>query len=175
MWTIGHSTRPLGELIALLRAHGVGRVVDVRRFPRSRRHPHFDARVLAHELPAAGIGYHHAPGLGGFRRARADSTNTGVRNASFRGYADYMQSTAFAAELDALVAAAATTPTAIMCAESLPWRCHRSFIADALVARGIDVHHILAYGPAMRHTLTDAARVTGGCVTYPGQTDLFAG
>lgn len=174
MWTIGHSTRSIGELVALLRAHGVRHVVDVRRFPRSRRHPHFDAAALARDLPAAGIGYAHAPGLGGFRRARPGSTNTGLRNASFRAYADYMQSDDFARELAALIATATEAPTAIMCAEATPWRCHRSLIADALTARSVAVHHILGDRRPAPHTLTAGARVEAGHVTYPGQADLFA-
>jgi uncharacterized protein (DUF488 family) len=145
----------------------------VRRFPRSRRHPQFDTAALARDLPAAGIGYAHAPGLGGFRRARPDSRNTGLHDAGFRGYADYMQSDDFAHHLAALIATAADTPTAIMCAEAVPWRCHRSLIADALVARGVDVRHILSAAPAAAHTLTAAARVVEGRVTYPGQEPLF--
>jgi uncharacterized protein (DUF488 family) len=173
VWSIGHSTRPLDELVGLLRAHGVARVVDVRRFPRSRRHPQFDTAALARDLPAAGVAYAHAPGLGGFRRARPDSRNTGLHNTSFRGYADYMQTGEFAHQLAALIATAAETPTAIMCAEAVPWRCHRSLIADALVARGVDVRHIVSATSAPAHTLTVAARVVEGGVIYPGQESLF--
>jgi uncharacterized protein (DUF488 family) len=173
VWTIGHSTRTLARLVELLRVHGVTRVVDVRRFPRSRRHPHFDTAALARDLPAAGIAYSHAPGLGGFRRARPDSINTGLRNTSFRGYADYMQTDEFAHHLAGLLVAAAEAPTAIMCAESVPWRCHRSLIADALVAQAVDVRHIIDERHAEPHTLTSAARVESGRVTYPGQPGLF--
>jgi uncharacterized protein (DUF488 family) len=173
VWTIGHSTRTLAELLALLRTHGIRRVVDVRRFPHSRRHPHFDTAALARDLPRAGIAYTHAPGLGGFRRPRPDSTNTGLRNRSFQGYADYMQTPDFARHLAALIAEATIAPTAIMCAESTPWRCHRSLIADALLARSIEVRHILDTRPARPHTLTAAARIASGHVTYPGQTELF--
>ena len=173
VWTIGHSTRSLEELVALLQAHGVRSLVDVRRFPRSRRHPQFDRVALAGDLPAAGIAYAHAPGLGGFRRAAPDSRNTGLHNASFRGYADYMQGAQFAEHLAALIAAAAEAPTTIMCAESLPWRCHRSLIADALVARGVEVRHIMSAISAPVHTLSEAARVAEGRVTYPGQEPLF--
>jgi uncharacterized protein (DUF488 family) len=173
VWTIGHSTRTLDEVIALLRAHGVSRVVDVRRFPRSRRHPHFDADALARDLPHAGIAYLHTPGLGGFRRAQPHSINTGLRNRSFQGYADYMQTADFAHHLATLIAEAADTPTAIMCAESTPWRCHRSLIADALTAQGVEVHHILGTRRALPHTLTAGARIESGRVTYPGQTNLL--
>ena len=172
VWTIGHSTRTLAELVALLQAHGVSRVVDVRRFPRSRRHPHFDTDALARDLPRAGIAYAHAPGLGGFRRAQPGSINTGLRNRSFQGYADYMQTTDFARHLQTLVAEA-TVPTAIMCAESTPWRCHRSLIADALTAHDIEVRHILGPHRALPHTVTAGARLEPGRVTYPGQTELF--
>ena len=174
MWTIGHSTRTLAALVGVLRAHGVTRVVDVRRFPRSRRHPHFDAAVLASELPSLGVAYTHAPGLGGFRRARPDSGNTGLHNVSFRGYADYMQTGEFARELADLLAAA-RAPTAIMCAEAVPWRCHRSLIADAVLARGVEVRHILDEERAGLHAFTAGARVEAGRVTYPGPPDLFGG
>jgi uncharacterized protein (DUF488 family) len=172
VWTIGHSTRSLADLIALLRARGITRVVDVRRFPRSRRHPQFDADALARDLPAAGLAYTPAPALGGFRRARPDSDNTGLPD-TFRGYADYMQTTEFAHHLDALIAAAAATPTAIMCAEAVPAHCHRSLIADALLARGVEVRHIVGPARADGHVLTAAARLTAGHVSYPGQRRLF--
>jgi len=172
VWTIGHSRRSLAELVVLLRAHGVRQVIDVRRYPRSRRHPQFDALVLARELPAAGIGYAHAPGLGGFRRPRAGSLNTAVEPA-FRAYADYMQTDEFATHLAALVDAAASTPTAIMCAEADPPRCHRSFIADTLIARGVEVRHIVSEGSAPPHVLRPSARVANGRVSYPGQVELF--
>jgi uncharacterized protein (DUF488 family) len=173
VWTIGHSTRTLAELVALLRAHDVRAVVDVRRYPRSRRHPQFDAAVLASALPADGIAYEPAPGLGGFRRARPDSDNTALPDDGFRGYADYMQTDEFARHLTALRATAARTPTAIMCAEAAPGHCHRSFIADALVALGLEVRHIVGSAPAQAHRLRAAARVDGGRLTYPGQVPLF--
>jgi uncharacterized protein (DUF488 family) len=175
VWSIGHSTRTLAGLVALLQAHGVSRVVDVRRFPRSRRHPHFDADALARDLPCAGIVYAHAPGLGGFRRAHPHSINTGLRNPSFRAYADYMQGPDFAHQLATLIAESAAAPTAIMCAESTPWRCHRSLISDALLAKDIQVLHILDTRPARPHTLTTAARIEADRVTYPGQTEMFGG
>ena len=173
MWTIGHSTRSLETLVALLRAHGIERVADVRRFPRSRRQPHVNTDALARDLPAAGLAYRHLPGLGGFRRARADSRNTGWRNPSFRGYADYMETEEFAAHFAALLDEARLGPTAIMCAEAVPWRCHRSLISDALLARGVEVRHILGPEPAELHALTAGARVEGARVVYPGEPDLF--
>jgi uncharacterized protein (DUF488 family) len=172
VWTIGHSRRSLVELIALLRVHGVSQVIDVRRYPRSRRHPQFDAAALARELPAAGIAYAHAPGLGGFRRPRAGSVNTGVEP-GLRGYADFMQTDEFASHLAALLDAAASTPTAIMCAEADPRSCHRSLIADALVARGVEVRHILSESQATPHTLRPTARVAGDRVSYPGQMEML--
>jgi uncharacterized protein (DUF488 family) len=166
--TIGHSTRTLDELIALLRAHGVGRLVDVRSVPRSRRSPHFDREALPGPLRDAGIAYLHMPGLGGLRKPRRDSANTAWRNDGFRGYADYMETEAFRTSLGALLGLAVESPTAIMCAEAVPWRCHRSLIADALVARAVEVRHILTATRADRHRPTSFARVVGTTVTYPG-------
>jgi uncharacterized protein (DUF488 family) len=173
MWTIGHSTRSLEAFVALLHAHGIERLVDVRRFPRSRRHPHFNTDALAEALPALGLAYRHLPGLGGFRRPRADSRNARWRNAAFRGYADYMETEEFARHLATLLDEARSGRTAIMCAEAVPWRCHRSLISDALVARGVEMRHILGPAPAEPHTLTAGARVEGGRVIYPGEPDLF--
>jgi len=174
VWTIGHSTRSLETLLGLLRAHGIERVADVRRFPRSRRHPHVNAETLARDLPAAGLAYRHLPGLGGFRRPRAESRNTGWRNPSFRGYADYMETDEFAGHLATLLDEARAGRTAIMCAEAVPWRCHRSLISDALLARGVEVRHILGARAAEPHALTAGARVEGTRVIYPGEADLFA-
>jgi uncharacterized protein (DUF488 family) len=173
VWTIGHSTRSLADLLALLRAHGVARVVDVRRYPHSRRHPRFDTAALARDLPAAGIAYTSTPALGGFRRPRADSPNTALADPAFRGYADYMQTDEFAEHLAALVHSAADTPTAIMCAEAEPESCHRSLIADALVAHGVEVRHIVDAGPGLAHVLRPIARTTNRRVSYPGQGELF--
>ena len=169
--TVGHSTRTLEELVSLLKEHGVTRLVDVRTVPRSRHNPQFNRDTLPDALRAAGIAYVHMPGLGGLRHPRADSPNTAWRNDSFRGFADYMQTPQFAISLEELMALARREPVALMCAEALPWRCHRSLIADALLARGIPVDHILgAGGPgsARAHTLTAWARVDGDRVTYPG-------
>lgn len=167
---MGHSTRTLAELVALLREHGVTRLVDVRTAPGSRRMPHFSKAALAAELPAQGIEYRHLPELGGLRRPRPDSPNTGWRNESFRGFADHMATAEFATALDGLVELAAERGTAVMCAEAVPWRCHRSLIADALLARGVEVRHILGPGPARLHAMTPFARVEGSRVTYPAGT-----
>jgi len=172
LWTIGHSTRTFDELFDALRAHGVTMVADVRKLPRSRRHPQFSIDVLPATLSAAGLRYVHLPGLGGLRRGRADSINRAWRNPSFRAYADYMQTEAFAHELDALLALAARERVAIMCAEALWWRCHRSLIADVLVARRIPVYHIMSLGSAPPHQLREWARVRRGRVTYPVSTAL---
>jgi uncharacterized protein (DUF488 family) len=173
VWTIGHSTHPLETFVALVRAHGVTAIVDVRKIPRSRRHPQFNVDTLPTSLGAAGLGYVHRPGLGGLRRERADSVNRGWKNPSFRAYADYMQTDEFARELDALVALGMRERVAIMCAEAVWWRCHRSLIADALVARGEPVLHILTPERAEPHVLRDFARVEDGRVTYPGAPELF--
>ena len=175
--TVGHSTRPIGEFIELLKAHAVARVVDVRTVPRSRRNPQFDQDALPGALAAAGIGYTHLPALGGLRRARPDSLNTGWRNASFRGYADYMQGPQFAAALEAAIALAKKEQIALMCAEAVPWRCHRSLIADALLARGIGAEDISSPTRRSPHRLTPFARVRGTEITYPPEggaaDDLF--
>ncbi len=166
--TLGHSTRSADELIEILRAHGIELVVDVRTVPRSRHNPQFDRSVLPRTLKAAGIEYVHEPDLGGLRKPRPDSPHTGWKNASFRGYADHMDTAAFARGLDRLIERSRTRSTAILCAEALPWRCHRSLIADALVARGIEVRHLLSAASADAHRLTPFARVTGTSVLYPG-------
>jgi len=171
--TIGHSTRPLDEFIELLTAHGVGQLVDIRSIPRSRRHPHFSSDALSASLHDAGIVYRHIAALGGMRKPRSDSRNTAWRVEGFRGYADYMETEAFRAGLDELIALARGAPTAIMCAEAVWWRCHRQLVADALVARGIEVRHITGMpGPTgaapPEHRLTAFAQVASGTVTYPG-------
>jgi 2-amino-4-hydroxy-6-hydroxymethyldihydropteridine diphosphokinase len=173
--TIGHSTRSGDEFMNLLRVHGVGLVVDVRKIPRSRRNPQFAQDRLAASLRVAGIAYLHVPALGGLRHPRTDSVNLGWTNASFRGYADYMSTAEFEAGLDVLLAHARETPAAVMCAEAVPWRCHRSLIADALVARGIRVEHIMSGVRRTPHTVTPAARVNGTRVTYPSPVETPAG
>ena len=169
LFTIGHSTRTFDDFVALLRAHGVARLADVRSVPKSRRHPHFARESLARTLPEAGIAYRHCPGLGGLRKPKADSRNTAWRNDSFRGYADHMQTPEFQRALDELVRWASDAPTVFMCAEAVWWRCHRQLIADALVARSLEVRHIMRADLAAVHKMTEFARVDeNGCVTYPG-------
>ena len=173
IYTIGHSTRPAAELVGLLRGHGVRTLVDVRAIPRSRHNPQFNTDALAATLAAAGIEYVHMPSLGGLRHPKPDSINLGWRNVSFRGYADYMQTPAFAAAIDELIAIARSQPTAIMCAEAVPWRCHRSLIADALLARGVPTAEIVGATRATPHALTPFTRVAGGAVTYPAEGTLL--
>ena len=167
LFTIGHSTRSLDELATLLAENGVTQLVDVRTVPRSRHNPQFNADALAASLPARGIAYLHRPQLGGLRKPRRDSVNMGWNNESFRGYADYMQTPEFEQALTGLMAQAGQSPTTIMCAEALPWRCHRSLIADALSVRGVEVRHIMRPGKTELHTLTGFAHVEGIRVTYP--------
>lgn len=167
VYTVGHSTRSFEELVGLLRAHGVRRLVDVRTVPRSRRHPHFSREALVESLPAAGIEYRWLRELGGLRRPRPDSPNTGWRNESFRGFADHMQTAGFAAAVEELLALAQGDDLAIMCSEAVPWRCHRSLVGDALLVRGAKVLDIMSAGKATPHRLTPFARVAGTEVTYP--------
>lgn len=166
VYTLGHSTLDAAAFLRLLVAHGIAGVVDVRRFPASRRHPHFSAERLEATLAEAGNRYDWVPALGGRRTPRPDSPNVGWQVAGFRGYADHMESAEFAAGLDALLALAAARPTAIMCAEAVQWRCHRRLVADALVVRGIDVRHVLGPTKVEPHALTDFARVVGTCIVY---------
>lgn len=174
--TIGHSTRPIKEFIHLLKAHGVKRLVDVRTVPRSRHNPQFNRSGLSPALHSARIHYRYMPGLGGFRHARPDSLNTGWHNASFRGFADYMQTPEFRENLDDLIKLAKSERIAIMCAEAVPWRCHRSLIADALLARGIEVQEIASAIRTRPHTLTPWGKISGTQVTYPaGHTDQTKG
>jgi uncharacterized protein (DUF488 family) len=165
--TIGHSDRPLDQFIDLLRENGVACLLDIRTVPRSRHNPQYNRDTLPDSLGKAGIGYRHVAGLGGLRHARADSPNTGWRNASFRGYADYMQTPEFAQEVDDLARLAAGTRCALMCAEAVPWRCHRSMVADALVVRGIPVEHIMGPNKRKAHVLTPFAKVDGTRLSYP--------
>jgi len=152
-------------------AHGVTRLIYVRTVPKSRHNPQYGQEALERRLGDAGIRYEHAKGLGGLRHARKDSLNTGWRNESFRGYADYMQTVEFAAALDVLIEAAAQEPVVIMCAEAVPWRCHRSLIADCLSVRGYPVDHILSASQSNRHTLTRFAKVDGTTITYPADVN----
>lgn len=165
--TIGHSTRSLAEFIDLLKAHAVTCLIDVRTVPRSRHNPQYNADTLPADLASAGIGYEHAAGLGGFRKTHAGSENTGWRNLSFRGYADYMQTPEFVEQLHALIAEATRERIVLMCAEAVPWRCHRSLIADALIVHGLRVEEIKSPSRREIHALTPFARVNGTTLTYP--------
>jgi len=167
VYTIGHSTRPIDAFVALLRGQGVDTLVDIRTVPRSRHNPQFEQKRLERSLADAGIEYRYAASLGGLRRPAKHSVNTGWRNASFRAYADYMQTEEFNDAVDALVALAAERKPAIMCAEAVPWRCHRSLVGDALLVRGVEVIDIISETSVKPHTLTRFARVDGTRITYP--------
>ena len=173
IWTIGHSTRLLQEFLDLLQAQQIESLADVRRYPASRRYPQFNATALAEALPNVGIRYSGYPELGGRRVPRPDSFNTRWRNASFRGYADYMETAAFQDALCRLIAGAGDARTAIMCAEAPWWRCHRALIADALKVRGIEVLHIMAPGKVVPHPYTPAASVVDGRLYYGPSGDLL--
>jgi uncharacterized protein (DUF488 family) len=168
IFTIGHSTRPVNQFAELLLVHDIKLVVDVRTIPRSRQNPQYNIESLPQTLNEYGIVYEHMPGLGGLRHAKKDSLNSGWENASFRGFADYMQTPEFSESLGRLVDRARTGATAIMCAEAVPWRCHRSLIGDALLVRGIIVKDIIGKGSAREHSLTPWAKVEGVRITYPG-------
>lgn len=174
IFTIGHSTRPIAEFTELLRAHGIQQLIDIRTIPKSRHNPQFNSEALAAALRREGIRYFHLKELGGLRHARKDSVNLGWRNASFRGFADYMQTPEFAAALDNAIALAQEHPTALMCAEAVPWRCHRSLVADALLVRGLPVLHITSKAEPKPHALTPFARVHETQITYPESVPLFA-
>jgi uncharacterized protein (DUF488 family) len=167
VFTIGHSTRPLASFLRLLAAHDVQCLVDIRTIPKSRHNPQFGRDQLVPALRAARVHYRHMPGLGGLRRPRADSTNTGWRHAGFRGFADYMATPAFERSLERCLALAARERVVLMCAEAVPWRCHRSLIADALLVRGVDVREIASGIRTRPHALTPWARVSGTSIGYP--------
>lgn len=167
VFTVGHSTRSLEAFIGLLKEHCVKKVVDIRTLPRSRHNPQFDRETLPDDLKAAKIGYVHIAGLGGLRRRRRDSPNTGWHNSSFRGFADYMQAKEFEKSLGRLIKLAMRQQVALMCAEAVPWRCHRSLVADALKVRGINVEHIMSSKKRQPHEVTPWARVHGTQITYP--------
>ena len=168
--TIGHSTRTIEEFVHLLRVHGATCVVDVRTVPRSAHNPQFDKASLARCLKKSGLKYVHMPGLGGLRHAKRDSPNGGWRNASFRGYADYMQTPEFEESLEEAIRTAKQDRIALMCAEALPWRCHRSLIADALLVRGVRTEDIMSATRRQVHTLTPFAQVQGTTIAYPVET-----
>jgi uncharacterized protein (DUF488 family) len=167
--TVGHSTRTLAEFIRLLRSHEVSCIVDVRTVPRSRHNPQFNKTSLPGALKKAGLNYVHMPGLGGLRHAKRDSVNMGWRNASFRGFADYMQTSEFKLSIEELMQLAKQERVALMCAEAVPWRCHRSLIADALLVRRIRTEDIMSPIRRTVHTLTPFAKVRGTTITYPAK------
>jgi len=167
--TIGHSTRSLEEFVGMLHAHAVECVVDVRTVPRSRHNPQFNKDSLPESLEKVGIAYTHIPGLGGLRHTKSDSINMGWRNASFRGYADYMQTPEFSRSLDEVIRLGHKARIALMCAEAVPWRCHRSLIADALIVHGIRTEDIMSATRRQGHTLTPFAKVLGTVITYPDE------
>ena len=170
VFTVGHSTRPIDDFIQLLKAHGVRRVADVRTIPRSRHNPQFNSEALSKSLQKANIAYVHLVGLGGLRHTSRASINTGWRNASFRGFADYMQTHEFEKALKEFIGLAKERPSALMCAEAVPWRCHRSLISDALLVRGIPVEHIMSLTLRQSHKLTPFATVQGCELIYPADT-----
>lgn len=168
VWTIGHSTRPIEEFIGLLRGQAITQLVDIRTVPRSRHNPQYEQDALRGTLTGAGIAYHQLKALGGLRPVRRDAVNSGWRNASFRGYADYMQTDQFGQGIADLIRMAEQAPTAIMCAEAVPWRCHRSLVGDALLVRGVKVLDIIGGAVPRPHPLTSFAVVDGTRITYPG-------
>ena len=170
--TIGHSNRPIDTFVELLRSNEIVRVLDVRTVPRSRHNPQFNRDTLPASLDAVQIGYTHLPGLGGLRHARADSPNSGWHNLSFRGYADYMQSPEFAENIQWVAELASTERCVLMCAEAVPWRCHRSMIGDALLVRGVRVEDIIGPKGRKPHVLTAFAHVDGTQITYPPPADI---
>ncbi|HAM49964.1 MAG TPA: DNA repair protein [Nitrospiraceae bacterium] len=167
VFTIGHSTRPVSEFIEIIKTYKIKEVVDIRTIPKSRHNPQFNEDTLRESLKTAKIRYLHVKGLGGLRHALKNSPNMGWRNASFRGFADYMQAEEFEESLAKLIEAAENRATVIMCAEAVPWRCHRSLIGDALLIRGVQVRHIMSASSSREHTLTPWARVKGTKITYP--------
>jgi uncharacterized protein (DUF488 family) len=178
VFTIGHSTHPIAEFIEMLKAYDIETLVDIRTIPRSRHNPQFSQEALAGSLKSSGIAYRYMKDLGGLRHAKPDSPNIGWRNASFRGYADYMQTPAFEHALEELIALAATCRTAIMCAEAVPWRCHRSLVGDALTVHKMPVVDIMTAQKSSPHKLASFAKVHGQKLSYPKpkeeMDDLFA-
>ena len=173
MFTVGHSTLPIGSFIAVLEAYGIERLVDIRAIPRSRHNPQFNDTALAKSLKAQCVEYVHLKALGGLRRPRKDSLNTGWRNESFRGFADYMETDEFKGALTALIRMSREKRVAIMCAEAVPWRCHRSLVADALSVRSVPVVEILSDSSWRMHELTRFAQVEGVRITYPPEQDAL--
>ena len=172
VWTIGHSTRPIDEFVSALQSFSIGALVDVRTYPGSRRYPQFNKPNLAASLAEVEIDYRHAPELGGRRRAKPDSINMAWRNEMFRGYADHMESEEFRDGIEGLLTLARERRTAIMCAEAVWWKCHRSLIADYLKAKGVKVLHIAGEEKAAEHPFTSAARIVNGELSYRGVLDV---
>jgi uncharacterized protein (DUF488 family) len=175
IYTIGHSTHEIGAFIALLQAHGIETLTDIRTIPKSRHNPQYGQDALKASLGEHRIAYLYMEDLGGLRRARKDSPNGGWRNSSFRGYADYMQTEEFREALESLIETGQERRTAIMCAEAVPWRCHRSLVADALTVRHIAVLDIMPDGRVSPHRLTPFARVEGTAITYPPESLALPG
>lgn len=171
VFTIGHSTRPLEEFVELLHAHNVTHLVDIRTIPRSRHNPQYEQTALQESLPKHGIQYVYIKELGGLRSSTKKSVNMGWRNTSFRHYADYMQTDEFETGIDSLLRLCTDQQCAIMCAEAVPWRCHRSLVADALIVREVDVYDIISSSSPKKHSLTSFASVTGSNITYPRVDD----
>lgn len=169
IFTVGHSTRPIDEFVALLKAYEIQTLADIRTVPRSRHNPQFNRENLSRDLPLQGINYIHFAGLGGLRHPRADSVNTAWQNASFRGFADYMQTPEFAGHLDSLIERATTERVALICAETVPWQCHRSLIADALFMRDFEIWHIMGMKSLKPHVLTPWAQINNGKIWYPAE------
>jgi uncharacterized protein (DUF488 family) len=169
IFTIGHSTHPIDHFIEQLQANKIAQLIDIRTIPKSRRNPQFNSDALAASLHGAKIAYVHMKYLGGLRHPRQDSINTGWRNDSFRGYADYMQTEEFSVALARAIELARNAPTVLMCAEAVPWRCHRSLVSDALVARAIRVLEIISSAKPNEHALTPFAHVRGTRITYPAE------
>ncbi len=170
VFTIGHSTRPVSEFIEIIRTYQIMKLVDIRTIPKSRHNPQFNRDALRESLKASKIGYLHMKGLGGLRHALKDSPNMGWINASFRGFADYMQTSEFEENLEELIEMAKKRPVVIMCGEAVPWRCHRSLVGDALSVRGIQVRHIMSARSSRDHSLTPWAKVKGRKITYPPES-----
>jgi uncharacterized protein (DUF488 family) len=174
IWTIGHSTRAINVFISLLEKHGITLLADVRSLPGSKRYPQFNKELLANSLGKAGIRYEHFPELGGRRKAKPESKNTAWRNASFRGYADYMETEEFGKGVRRLIDFAGEAgPTAIMCAEAVWWRCHRALLSDYLKVRGIEIVHIVGANKTELHPYTSAARVGNGNLSYAAENTLL--
>jgi uncharacterized protein (DUF488 family) len=169
VYTIGHSTRAADELSALLREHEIKLLADIRRYPGSKRYPHFASEAMARWLPEHGIAYMHMPELGGRRKPLPDSRNTAWRNEQFRAYADYMATDEFRDAIDALLSLAEKQRVSIMCAEAVPWRCHRNLVADDLTRRGIEVIHVIGAGSVKQHIMNPLAQIEGDHLVYPGE------